>query len=251
MPIEFYTLLSSQRHRAYLGNALPTVPSFFFFILLCSLGRMSPPGLKKHGDQQGQMDKSKKQDPNKPRKIETASALSIRQKASNPPRGQQDHPAAPIKQHGGPTQRTGGSDVGSGGGLGVPPEASADRQWKGKGKESNLQKGIPPFPSNKVGFGRPPGRADPRPPDEISLLQLLSCRELEKIYPHSTQQGKKVEFKNVTKSKNYPITDVRNRCRTWEQFTFQRMLEDFPLLLQHVPRPDELGMWWTWLQKRS
>ena len=175
---------------------------------------MSAPDSKKHVDPKGHRDESKKQDPSKPKKAETASPLSIRQKTSNQP-------------------------------LGESPEASADRQWKGKGKESSLQKGIPPFPSNKVGFGRPPGKTDPQPPDEISLLQLLSCREFEKIHPHFTQQDKKVEFKKVTKSKNYPITDVRNRCRPWEQFTFQRMLEDFPLLYQHIPRPDELGMRWT------
>lgn len=137
------------------------------------------------------MDESKKQVPKKPRKAEIASPLSIRQRASNQPQGQHGHPAAPTKQHGEPSQRTGGSGNGSDGGLGKSSEASADRQWKGRGKASSLQKGIPPFPSNKVGFGRPPRKADPWPPDEISLLQLLSCCELEKIHPHSTQQRKK------------------------------------------------------------
>jgi hypothetical protein len=168
--------------------------------------------------------------------------------AQKPPSGQHGHPAAtPIKQPGEPAQSTHGTRGGS-------PEASTDPQWKGKGKESTQsshQKSIPPFPSNKVGFGRPSGKADPLPPDHMSLLQLLSCRELEKLHPHSTQRGKKVEYKNVTKSKNYPITDVLDNCKPWKNFTFERMLEDFPLLFQDVPRPDELGMWWTWLQKQS
>lgn len=53
IPIAYYTLLSSQRHCAYLGNALLTVPRFCYFIPFCSLGRMSSPDLKKHSDRKG------------------------------------------------------------------------------------------------------------------------------------------------------------------------------------------------------
>lgn len=110
-----------------------------------------------------------------------------------------------------------------------------------------------PFPHllvNKVGSERPLQRGTSTVAEQNQLVSTALLPRTEENPPAFHAARTEVEFRNVSKSKNYPITEVRSRCRTCEQYTFESMLKDLPLTFQHVPRPDVLGVE-TWLQKRS
>lgn len=127
------------------------------------------------------------------------------------------------------------------GGLSVHSSVSTSGgQGTHKGKGSAWLKGIRQFPA-KWGFGRPPSLTLMTRTD-TTLLQLLSCRELERMPPHTTQQNQRVNPASVTKSVDYKPEDVEGNCKHWPDFTFERMVDDFPILYNTVLMPDELGI---------
>lgn len=147
--------------------------------------------------------------------------------------------SASPRQHSEQSSASGGP--GGLGGFSAPSSLSATGgEGLPKGKGSAWLKGIRQFPG-KWGFGRP-SSLTPIPRTDITLLQLLSCRELEHLRPHPTQQNKRVYVSKLTSSTNYGTKDVRGKCKYWPEFTFERMMDDFPILFDKVTRPDELGM---------
>jgi hypothetical protein len=127
-----------------------------------------------------------------------------------------------------------GSTV-TGSGTGPAGTPSSD---KGKGPAGSDNK--KPLPL-AWGFGRRQRKPPTSPVQDITLLELLSCRELELFQPHASETGKPLSRATITTSPDFSYEDVINNYQVWSDFTFQNMLTEFPFLNHNVEVPEELG----------
>jgi hypothetical protein len=120
-----------------------------------------------------------------------------------------------------------------------PPGAGTPFEGKGKGKATDpvANKSFPPAWRFESVQKQPFGASV----QEMTLLELLSCRKNELFEPHQVFMEKPVTLAMITKSNDFPWTDVEEKCQAWSDFTFQGMLKEFPFLNRTVPVPGESG----------
>lgn len=159
-----------------------------------------------------------------------------RSHAHDPSKHGKENRSAPVKQASG-NQPFPDNDFRPSG-MG-PPGAGTPFEGKGKGKATDpiANKSFPPA----WGFERVQKQPFGAPVQEMTLLELLSCRKNELFEPHRFNMEAPLTMANVTKSNDFPWTDVRRRCHAWPDFTFQGMLKEFPFLNRTVPVPGESG----------
>lgn len=177
----------------------------------------------------------------KPGRISHERSPDRPKKASDPVKEKQSRlQSRGLKQASDGASQPGSGYAGQGDGIALhtPPSGPGKAQEKGKGK-ARWPVGTTPFPS-LWGFGR--SAAMPAAHTQhMTLLQLLSCRQLESFKPHPTELGKPLSVAQITNSADFQYQMVQDKCGVWEDFSISEMLNKFPFLNKAVPVPEELG----------
>ena len=151
--------------------------------------------------------------------------------------GTTKHSAGPTQVGRGEEQQRGGAGVSKTPlGRGGPTKERAKRKKDADPIDTN-----PSDPHLGRGMAQTSG-LEITPAPGTTLLALLSCRKHERLLPHPAEREKKLTLTDITRHSDYKYNIVSGKCSEWTDFTFKKMVEDFPFLHKQVAIPQDLGM---------
>lgn len=107
-------------------------------------------------------------------------------------------------------------------------------------QELKCHLGVAPFPPLALATDKV-SPIERYPLSKMTLLQLLSCPVPDKFDTYRENGKETVTMADITTSPNFPFTDVNMQLSTWEDFQYEKMVTDFPVLGNFVAVPKHIG----------